>query len=52
MRKDGAVGLRGARGRYELADLISRPVVYVQQACTHPVQLHGLCGICGKELTE
>lgn len=29
-----------------------RPVVWLQQACTHPVQLHGLCGICGADLTS
>lgn len=36
----------------EMRLIVSRPVIYVQQPCTHPVQLHGLCGICGKELNE
>lgn len=27
-------------------------IVFVQQPCTHPVQLHGMCGVCGKELAE
>ena len=26
-------------------------VVWIQQSCSHPVQLHGLCGICGEDLT-
>ncbi|KAK4683531.1 RNA polymerase II subunit A C-terminal domain phosphatase, partial [Tremellales sp. Uapishka_1] len=29
-----------------------KPVLYVQQPCTHPVQIHGLCGICGADITE
>ncbi|WVQ72959.1 hypothetical protein IAR50_002521 [Cryptococcus sp. DSM 104548] len=23
----------------------------IQQACSHPVQLHGMCGVCGADLT-
>lgn len=30
----------------------SQIIVTVQQACSHPVQLHGLCGVCGADLTE
>lgn len=30
----------------------SQVIVTVQQACSHPVQLHGMCGICGADLTE
>ncbi|WWD19477.1 hypothetical protein CI109_103937 [Kwoniella shandongensis] len=30
----------------------SRPLLNVQQPCSHPVQLHGMCGICGADLTE
>ena len=26
-------------------------MVWVQQPCSHPVQLHGMCGICGADLT-
>ncbi|KAK4056613.1 CTD phosphatase Fcp1 [Microbotryomycetes sp. JL221] len=29
----------------------SRPVVHIQEPCTHDVQLHGLCALCGKDLT-
>jgi len=29
-----------------------KPVVWLKQPCTHPVQLHGLCGICGADLTS
>ncbi|WVQ84864.1 hypothetical protein IAT38_007027 [Cryptococcus sp. DSM 104549] len=29
-----------------------RPLVTIQQACSHPVQLHGMCGVCGADLTE
>ncbi|GAA5986526.1 hypothetical protein JCM10908_003786 [Rhodotorula pacifica] len=28
-----------------------RPVVKIQEPCTHDVQLNGLCAICGKDLT-
>ncbi|KWU47543.1 hypothetical protein RHOSPDRAFT_14030 [Rhodotorula sp. JG-1b] len=28
-----------------------RPIVKVQEPCTHDVQLNGLCAICGKDLT-
>ncbi|GAA5866431.1 hypothetical protein JCM3774_004681 [Rhodotorula dairenensis] len=28
-----------------------RPLVKVQEPCTHDVQLNGLCAICGKDLT-
>ncbi|WVF73129.1 hypothetical protein IAT40_007948 [Kwoniella sp. CBS 6097] len=30
----------------------SRPLLNVSQPCSHPVQLHGMCGICGADLTE
>ncbi|ORY28173.1 hypothetical protein BCR39DRAFT_535875 [Naematelia encephala] len=30
----------------------SRPLIIIQQPCSHPVQLHGMCGICGRDLTE
>lgn len=30
--------------------MTSRTVLHVQQPCSHPVQLHGMCGICGKDL--
>ncbi|KAK8853067.1 hypothetical protein IAR55_003768 [Kwoniella newhampshirensis] len=29
-----------------------RPLLNIQQPCSHPVQLHGMCGICGADLTE
>jgi len=28
-----------------------KPVVWVQKPCSHPVQLRGMCGICGADLT-
>ncbi|SCV70695.1 BQ2448_3457 [Microbotryum intermedium] len=27
------------------------PLVYIKEDCTHDVQLHGLCALCGKDLT-
>ncbi|WVR07840.1 hypothetical protein IAU60_004883 [Kwoniella sp. DSM 27419] len=30
----------------------SQPLLTVAQPCSHPVQLHGMCGICGADLTE
>ena len=30
---------------------LRRPIVKVQEPCTHDVQLNGLCAICGKDLT-
>lgn len=30
---------------------LRRPLVKVQEPCTHDVQLNGLCAICGKDLT-
>lgn len=29
----------------------SQPLVLVLESCSHSVQLHGLCAICGKDLT-
>ncbi|ODN82478.1 RNA polymerase II subunit A domain phosphatase [Cryptococcus wingfieldii CBS 7118] len=29
----------------------SNIVLSIQQACSHPVQLHGMCGVCGADLT-
>ncbi|KAM0788799.1 hypothetical protein ACM66B_002887 [Microbotryomycetes sp. NB124-2] len=29
----------------------SHPVVHIKEPCTHDVQLHGLCALCGKDLT-
>ncbi|WRT70407.1 uncharacterized protein IL334_007405 [Kwoniella shivajii] len=29
-----------------------QPLLNVFQPCSHPVQLHGMCGICGADLTE
>ncbi|WWD03440.1 hypothetical protein V865_001492 [Kwoniella europaea PYCC6329] len=30
----------------------SQPLLNVHQPCSHPVQLHGMCGVCGADLTE
>nr|XP_019044358.1 hypothetical protein I302_07642 [Kwoniella bestiolae CBS 10118]OCF23288.1 hypothetical protein I302_07642 [Kwoniella bestiolae CBS 10118] len=30
----------------------SQPLLNVHQPCSHPVQLHGMCGICGADLTD
>ncbi|WWC91528.1 uncharacterized protein L201_006474 [Kwoniella dendrophila CBS 6074] len=30
----------------------NQPLLNVSQPCSHPVQLHGMCGICGADLTE
>ncbi|OCF39097.1 hypothetical protein I317_07121 [Kwoniella heveanensis CBS 569] len=30
----------------------SRPLLNVSQPCSHPVQLHGMCGVCGADLTD
>ncbi|SGY78637.1 BQ5605_C008g04904 [Microbotryum silenes-dioicae] len=27
------------------------PLVYIKEDCTHDVQLHGLCALCGRDLT-
>ncbi|KAL1412134.1 CTD phosphatase Fcp1 [Vanrija albida] len=29
-----------------------KPLLHVEQPCTHPVQIHGMCGVCGKDLTN
>ncbi|WVO12433.1 hypothetical protein L204_100032 [Cryptococcus depauperatus] len=29
-----------------------RPLLTVRQPCSHPVQLHGMCGLCGADLIE
>jgi RNA polymerase II subunit A-like phosphatase len=29
-----------------------KPVMWLKEPCTHPVQLHGLCGVCGADLTS
>lgn len=29
-----------------------RPCVVVEEACQHPIQISGLCAICGKDMTE
>jgi RNA polymerase II subunit A-like phosphatase len=39
---------------YDRADscfIIRRTIIHVQQPCSHPVQLHGMCGVCGADLT-
>ncbi|KAI0931282.1 hypothetical protein AcW1_001269 [Taiwanofungus camphoratus] len=28
------------------------PAIYVTEPCKHSIQLHGLCGICGKDMTS
>lgn len=33
------------------APVHSSPIVYILEPCTHDVQLHGLCALCGKDLT-
>ncbi|GMK53590.1 hypothetical protein CspeluHIS016_0101760 [Cutaneotrichosporon spelunceum] len=30
----------------------SKPVVRIEQPCTHPVQFNGMCGVCGADLTN
>lgn len=30
----------------------NNPIVYISEPCTHDVQLHGLCALCGKDLTQ
>lgn len=30
----------------------SKPLVLIEQPCTHPVQIHGMCGVCGADLTK
>lgn len=29
-----------------------KPVVLVNEPCTHGIQIGGLCGLCGKDMTE
>ena len=29
-----------------------RPAVEVLEPCTHGIQIGGLCGLCGKDMTE
>ncbi|WWC71830.1 uncharacterized protein I206_105789 [Kwoniella pini CBS 10737] len=31
---------------------MNQPLINIAQPCSHPVQLHGMCGICGADLTE
>lgn len=40
--------------RIRPGDVITRdlPAVIVELACPHPVQLSGLCALCGKDMTE
>lgn len=40
--------------RIRPGDVITRdrPAVIVEEACPHPVQLSGLCALCGKDMTE
>lgn len=35
-------------------DIISQPkaVVVINEPCKHPVQIGGLCAVCGKDITE
>jgi RNA polymerase II subunit A-like phosphatase len=50
-RKHASCVLRDSN--YMLLVLMCRkPVLWLRQPCTHPVQLHGLCGICGADLTS
>jgi RNA polymerase II subunit A C-terminal domain phosphatase len=30
----------------------AKPVVAIAEPCTHGVQIHGMCGLCGKDMTE
>jgi RNA polymerase II subunit A-like phosphatase len=30
----------------------SKPVVRIEQPCTHPVQFNGMCGVCGANITK
>lgn len=34
-----------------LVNLGSHPFIHIQEPCTHDVQLHGMCALCGKDLT-
>lgn len=40
--------------RIRPGDVITRdrPAVVVEEACQHPVQIAGLCALCGKDMTE
>ncbi|ORX40742.1 hypothetical protein BD324DRAFT_611918 [Kockovaella imperatae] len=29
----------------------SKIALWLEQSCSHPVQLHGMCGVCGRDLT-
>nr|XP_019010141.1 uncharacterized protein I206_04609 [Kwoniella pini CBS 10737]OCF48922.1 hypothetical protein I206_04609 [Kwoniella pini CBS 10737] len=31
---------------------MNQPLINIAQPCSHPVQLHGMCGICGADLTD
>lgn len=30
---------------------IRKPIAFIKEACSHPVNFGGLCGVCGKDLT-
>lgn len=40
--------------KIRVGDVIHRdqPCVLVEEACQHPIQISGLCAICGKDMTE
>lgn len=40
--------------KIKVGDVITadRPCVVVEEACQHPIQISGLCAICGKDMTE
>lgn len=40
--------------KIKVGDVITadRPCVIVEEACQHPIQISGLCAICGKDMTE
>lgn len=40
--------------KIKVGDVITadRPCIVVEEACQHPIQISGLCAICGKDMTE
>ena len=39
------------QGRF-LQSLIIRPIAVVAEVCSHSVQLHGLCALCGSDVSQ
>lgn len=35
----------------QLGDWYNKPVLHIKEPCTHSVQWHGQCAICGSDLT-